>query len=117
MSAVAEAIERAYELVRRIPPFPARIWFVDRPAEYFATYRLWPMRFSGAWQASAWPQLLEWYSAIATPEERARAPWWCALPGVWVEYNNGMVVYPASLNPRPKEEPCSSPIQPSTATA
>ncbi|HNP70831.1 MAG TPA: hypothetical protein PKK15_06980 [Kouleothrix sp.] len=100
MSSPLADLKAVYARLKRMPPFVVRFWYVDRPAEYSATYRLWPMRFHDAWQAAAWPQLLEWRTAIATPEEQARAPWWCALPGIWIEYNDGMVMFAATLNPR-----------------
>ena len=117
MSTPLADLEAVMERLKRLPSAVVAFWFVDRPAEYFATYRLWPKRFEyDAWQAASWPRLIEWRSAGATPEEIARAPWWCALPGVWAEYTNGMVVYPASLNPRTKEERCLSQSQIVTVT-
>lgn len=78
---------------------PRAIWFVDRRAELneiLEEVAVTPVkRFDACGMPGAWIGTLfgvpvrEWSSTAATVEERARAPWFVDVPGVWAEMRDG----------------------------
>lgn len=74
------------------PPRPLAIWFVDRDAEYYrllATVDMdlleplsYPLRLCGL-------QVKQFTTYAATEEEYATRPFFCRIPGVWIEMSDG----------------------------
>lgn len=87
-----------------MPPRPIAFWFVDRPAEYLWFISQFDTKtddyvvsnLGGPICLYGIP-LRQFTNSIATEEELARFPFFCSIPGIWVEMSEGNHVRLAEL--------------------
>lgn len=79
-----ETLQETITYIRSLPPVLCSLWFVDSHHAY------WRCRRVVGFAPTIWaPQVFEWYSQHATPEEWDRAPAFCREPGIWARYSDG----------------------------
>jgi hypothetical protein len=88
---ILKEIEDAYLRLRPKDPFIKSVWFVDTP-RYFSLLQkeLGPlMQIDTMFGRMPIIDLYVFMRATATEDEWLHAPWFAAIPGVWVEMSSG----------------------------
>ncbi len=79
-------LQEVYKRFRALPPIVVAFWCVDQPG---SVWRIRALIEEHSMLGIFSIPVYEWYSHMATEEDKAKRPEWFCIPGVYTEMNDG----------------------------